>query len=224
MKTRTSMLSSLAIVALATVTLNSSAALAKGGPSGSAGMRSSSAVRTTPVVVKQIKTVTTTSAVKKLNTTAVVTGKLDPKVVTGKLDPSKVVTFPSKVDPGKLNPGTLDPVVTFPGKADPGKLNPGTLDPGKVVTFPGKVVDPGNVVTFPPGKVVDPLPLPPAPPAPPPVVVKPPIVVTPAVSLGVAAPVAVEPAGCTYERSVRPLRGGGLQSVIIKVCPDVVVQ
>jgi hypothetical protein len=211
MKTGTSMLSSLAIAALATVTLNSSAALAKGGPSGSGGMRSFSAVRTTPVVVKQIKTGTTTSAVKKLNTTAVVTGKLEPKVVTGTLDPSKVVTFPGKVDPGKLNPGTLDPgkVVTFPGKVDPGKLNPGTLDPGKVVTFP-------------PGKIVDPLP-PKDPPAPP-VVVKPPIVVTPAVSLGVAAPVAVEPAGCTYERTVRPLRGGGLQSVIIKVCPDVVVQ
>jgi len=216
MKTRTSMLSSLAIAALATVTLNSSAALAKsGGPSGSSGMRS--AVRTTPVVVKQIKSVTTTSAVKKLNTTAVVTGKMDPKVVTGKLDPSKVVTFPGKVDPGKLNPGTIDPgkVVTFPGKVDPGKLNPGTIDPGKVVTFP-------------PGKVVDPLPPkdPPAPPAPPapPVVVKPPIVVTPSVSVGMAAPAAVEPVGCTYERSVRPLSGGGLQRVLIKVCPDVVVQ
>ena len=195
MKTRTSMLSSLAIAALATVTLNSSAALAKGGPSGSGSMRSFSAVRTTPVVVKQTKTVTTTSAVKKLNTTAVVTGKVDPKVVTGKLDPSKVVTFPSKVDPGKLNPGTIDP--------------------GKVVTFPPKV----------PPIVVDPLPPknPPAPPVPP-VVVNPPIVVTPTVSLGVAAPVAVEPVGCTYERSVRPLAGGGLQRVLIKVCPDVVVQ
>jgi len=217
MKTRTSMLSSLAIAALATVTLNSSAALAKGGPSGSGSMRSFSAVRTTPVVVKQTKTVTTTSAVKKLNTTAVVTGKVDPKVVTGKLDPSKVVTFPSKVDPGKLNPGTIDPgkVVTFPGKVDPGKLNPGTIDPGKVVTFPPKV----------PPIVVDPLPPknPPAPPVPP-VVVNPPIVVTPTVSLGVAAPVAVEPVGCTYERSVRPLAGGGLQRVLIKVCPDVVVQ
>src|SRR5213594_4225852 len=107
MKTRSTMLSSLAIAALATVTLNSSAALAKGGPSGMGGMRSFSAVRTSPVVIKQFKTVTTTSAVKKLsvspavkklNRTAVVTGKLDPS----KLDPSKVVTFPGKLDPGKL--------------------------------------------------------------------------------------------------------------------------
>ena len=185
MKTRTSMLSSLAIAALATVALNSTDALAKGAMGGSSGMHSSSAVRTTPVVVKQIKTVTTTSAVKKLNATAVVTGKLDPKVVTGKLDPSKVVTFPGKVDPGKI-------------------------------------------ITFPPGKIVDPVPpkdppAPPAPPAPPPVVVNPPIVVTPAVSLGVAAPVAVEPAGCTYEKSVRKLAGGGLQRVLIKICPDDVV-
>jgi translation initiation factor RLI1 len=40
----------------------------------------------------------------------------------------------------------------------------------------------------------------------------------------VAAPVAVEPAGCTYERSVRKLPGGGLQRVLIKVCPDAIVQ
>src|SRR5262245_49603550 len=157
MKTRSTMLSSLAIAALATVTLNSSEALAKGAGGGSSGMRSFSAVRTSPVVIKQFKTVTTTSsvkkltvspAVKKLNTTAVVTGKLDPKVVTGKLDPSKV--DPSKVialPPGKLDPGKLDPgkVITLP---------PGKLDPGKL--------DPGNVITFPPGKVVDPLPKPPA--------------------------------------------------------------
>jgi hypothetical protein len=38
----------------------------------------------------------------------------------------------------------------------------------------------------------------------------------------VAAPEAVEP--CTYERSVRTLPGGGLQRVIVKVCPDVIVQ
>jgi hypothetical protein len=45
------------------------------------------------------------------------------------------------------------------------------------------------------------------------------------VSVGVAAvaPAAVEPAGCTYERSVRKLPGGGLQRVLIKVCPDDVI-
>ena len=68
MKTRSTMLSSLAIAALATVTLNSSDALAKSGGGGSGGMRSFSAVRTSPVVVKQFKTVTPTT-VKKLTTT-----------------------------------------------------------------------------------------------------------------------------------------------------------
>src|SRR5262249_16918038 len=91
--------------------------------------------------------------------------------------------------------------------------------------------DPGKIITFPPGKIVDPVPpkdppAPPAPPAPPPVVVNPPpvIVTPPAVSLGVAAaPVAAEPVGCTYEKSVRKLAGGGLQRVLIKICPDDVV-
>jgi len=43
------------------------------------------------------------------------------------------------------------------------------------------------------------------------------------VGLGIgAAPaaVAVDPPGCVYERSVRKLPGGGLQRVIVKVCPD----
>jgi hypothetical protein len=34
-----------------------------------------------------------------------------------------------------------------------------------------------------------------------------------------AAP-AADPSGCSYERSVRKLPGGGLQRVIVKVCPD----
>jgi hypothetical protein len=49
----------------------------------------------------------------------------------------------------------------------------------------------------------------------------------PSVTVGlgvVAAPAAVEPPGCTYERSVRKLPGGGLQRVIVKVCPDLIVQ
>jgi hypothetical protein len=35
-----------------------------------------------------------------------------------------------------------------------------------------------------------------------------------------SAAVAVDPAGCVYERSVRKLPGGGLQRVIVKICPD----
>jgi hypothetical protein len=34
------------------------------------------------------------------------------------------------------------------------------------------------------------------------------------------AAVAVDPPGCVYERSVRKLPGGGLQRVIVKICPD----
>jgi hypothetical protein len=34
------------------------------------------------------------------------------------------------------------------------------------------------------------------------------------------APVAVDPPGCVYERSVRKPPGGGLQRVILKICPD----
>jgi hypothetical protein len=35
-----------------------------------------------------------------------------------------------------------------------------------------------------------------------------------------AAPVAADPPGCVYERSVRKQPGGGLQRVIVKICPD----
>jgi hypothetical protein len=233
MKTRSSMLSSLALAALATVTLNSSEALAKGGPSGMGGMRSFSAART-PIAVTKFKTFNTTRTIKKLTvkthtTTAVVRN-------TRKLDTTKVLGG------GVLNPpgGTTTPGggTTTPGGTihqPPGGVvfNP----PGGVVLNPpGGVVfnppggpihqPPGGVVLNPPGGViVDPGPggkLPPLEPPPiknPPIVVNPPVVVTP-VSVGVAAPVAVDPPGCTYERSVRKLPGGGLQRVLIKVCPD----
>ena len=59
MKTRTIMLTSLAIAALATVTLNATEALAKSGGGGGSGMGSFSSARSlsarTPVVVKQFK-------------------------------------------------------------------------------------------------------------------------------------------------------------------------
>jgi len=92
----------------------------------------------------------------------------------------------------------------------------------------GPIKPPGGIFNPPGGGVivVDPPknpPAPPAPPAPPPVVVNPPPVMVAPVSVGAAAPAAVEPVGCVYERSVRKLPGGGLQRVIIKVCPDDVV-
>jgi hypothetical protein len=36
----------------------------------------------------------------------------------------------------------------------------------------------------------------------------------------VPAPVAVDPPGCVYERQVQKLPGGGVQRVIVKICPD----
>ena len=178
MKTRTSMLSSLAIAALATVTLNSTEALAKSG-GGGGGMRSFSAARTSPVVVTRVKTFSAPSVKKlttsKLSTTVVRDHRLKPAFLSGK----------------KIT------------------LNPQPLHPAGVI---------GPLAPLPPKN-------PPAPPAPPPVVDHPHSHPSVSVGLGVvAAPVAVDPPGCVYERSVRKLPGGGLQRVIVKVCPDVIVQ
>jgi hypothetical protein len=235
MKTRSSMLSSLAIAALATVTLNSTQALAKGGMGG---MHSFSAMRTTPVVVTKYKSLNTTSTYKKLtarNTTALTRKLTTNKVLTGiGTEPTPIKTFPVTV----ANPIKTFPVTgigTNPGGAI---FNPPT---GPIKTFPvtGIGTNPGGAIFNPPtdpiktlpggGIIVDPGPgkLPPLepPPTKPPVVVNPPVVVTPPVSVGVAAaPVAVEAPGCVYEKSVRKLPDGGLQRVIVKVCPDVVVQ
>ena len=288
MKTRSTMLSSLAIAALATVTLNSTEALAKGGgPGGMSGMHSFSVVRTSPVVVTKYKALNTTPTYKKLTTTTVVRDhrKLTTAVIRDHRDDSNVVVRDHRnLDPIKVLPGngiTTPPagtgtapggvtVTPTPGGAIHlptgglgtvvgGVLNPPTgtihpLPPGGVIQVPpgtvhpvnpggGIVVDPvhpfppGGVVTLPPGTVhpfppgggvIDPLPPikpPTLPPIEPPPMKNPPVVVvTPPVSVGVAAPVAVEAPGCVYEKSVRKLPDGGLQRVIVKVCPDVVVQ
>jgi len=291
MKTRTTMLSSLAIAALATVTLNSTEALAKSG-GGGGGMRSFSAARTSPVVIRQFKTATPTT-VKKLSTTVVrdhrkttiATGttvvrdhriKKDVIVRDHRTDSNVVVRDHRTLDPSKL-PGGISVTPTPPAgtttpTGTPGGVSvtptPGGtihLPPGSVLNPPGGTTTPGGTIHLPPGGVVvgpigpikppgggvvvdpvhppagpigpikppgggvivvDPLPPknPPAPPAPPPVVDHPHSHPSVSAGLGVAAPVAVEPAGCTYERSVQKLPGGGLQRVIIKICPDVVVQ
>jgi hypothetical protein len=244
MKTHTTMLSSLAIAALATVTLNSTEALAKsgGGGGGGGGMRSFSsarsfsATRTSPVVIKQFKTVTTPS-VKKLTTTKLATIVVrDHRIKPAFLTDKKITLNPQPLPPGNAGPikppggvvvdPTHPPVVVGPV----GPIKP----PGGVIVDPthppvvvgpigpiGPIKPPGN------GPIVDPLP-----PAPPPVVVNPPappvVVIPPApvsVGFGVAAAAeAIDPPGCTYERSVRKLPGGGLQRVIVKVCPDVIVR
>jgi hypothetical protein len=313
MKTQTSMLSSIAMAALATITLNSSEALAKGGPSGMggmSGMRTFSAVRT-PMVVNKIKTVSTPT-VRRLNLdskrTVLKNYKLaiNPQPLPARsnnqlVNPvGKISINPQPLPPGgnnqlvnptllgggkvSINPQPLPPggvaggVVTPAGGGGNGVLggigtiqlppgggasNPpggilggiGTiqLPPSGVGTIPiklpsgggvlnpptipihiptggvGGVLNPGGTggTATPPPVVVNP---PPVVVNPPPVVVNPPpVVMTPppapvSVGVGVAAPVAVDLPGCVYERSVRKLPGGGLQRVIVKICPDVVVQ
>jgi len=218
MKTHTTMLSSLAIAALATVTLNSTEALAKSGGGGGSGggmrsfssARSFSATRTSPVVIKQFKTVTTPS-VKKLTTTKLTSSVVrDHRIKPAFLTDKKITLNPQPLPPG--NAGPIKP---------PGGVIVDPTHPPVVVGPIGPIKPPGN------GPIVDPLP-----PAPPPVVVNPPappVVVTlptpVSVGFGVAAaPEAIDLPGCTYERSVRKLPGGGLQRVIVKVCPDVIVQ
>jgi len=206
MKTHTTMLSSLAIAALATATLNSTEAFAKSG-GGGGGMRSFSsarsfsATRTSPVVIKQFKT---TPSVKKLTTTKLTT-------VRHQIKPAFLADKKITLNPQPLPPGNGGPI------KPPGGVTVDPTHPPVVVGPIGPIKPPGN------GPIVDPLP-----PAPPPVVVNPPappVVVTPpapvSVGVGLAAAVeAVEPPGCTYERSVRKQPGGGLQRVIVKICPD----
>src|SRR5262245_10611381 len=289
MTTRTNMLSGLALAALATVTLNSTAALAKPGGGGSGGMRSFSTVRTSPVVIKQFKTVTPMT-VKKLGKPAGSGVIVPPRKLATTLTQERLKPNPTTTDVGNpsgrlpmggvplsgggknaLNPQPLPPSsfgdkISAVDKAIGSSVNQPSLPPGlgksvgdalgsspllpklppvatplpggtpPVVTLPPKQLPPiltpppagtPPVVTLPPK-----LPTPSTPPIilPPPVVVTPPappVVVTPPVSVGVgvvAATEVIEPVGCTYERSVRKLPGGGLQRVIIKVCPDVVVQ
>jgi len=245
MKTRTTMLSSLAIAALATVTLNSTEALAKSGGGGGGGMRSFSAARTSPVVIRQFKTATT-PAVKKLTTTKLTTPVVrDHRIKPSLLKGDKITLNPQPLLPG----GVIGPIKNPPVNATPVNNPPVVVGPIGPIKNPPVVVDPAHppVVVGPIGPiknppvvvdplhppvvvgpiVVDPLPPknPPAPPAPPPVVDHPHSHPTVSVGLGVvAAPVAVDPPGCVYERSVRKLPGGGLQRVIVKVCPDVIVQ
>jgi hypothetical protein len=277
---KTHMLSSLAIAALATVTLNSTEALAKSSGGGSSGMRSFSAARTS-VVVKQFKPVTTPT-VKKL-TTAVVRDKLKPTPTKTDVrcrycplpgggiplsGDGKKTLLPSSLGsslgdalkpqpklPPELGssvgdalkqqpklppiatplPGGTPPVVTLPPKLPP-ILTPPPAGTPPVVTLPPKLPP---ILTPPPGGTPPVVTLPPKLPQPgtPPIVLPPPVVVNPpappvviaapapaSVGFGVvAAPEAVD-VGCTYERSMRKLPGGGLQRVIVKVCPDVIVQ
>jgi len=220
MKTRTAMLSSLAIAALATVTLNSTEALAKSGGGGGGGMRSFSAARTSPVAIRQFKTATT-PAVKKLTTTKLTTPVVrDHRIKPSLLKGDKITLNPQPLLPG----GVIGPIKNPPVNATPVNNPPVVVGPIGPIKNPPVVVDPLHPPVVVGPIVVDQLP-PKNPPAPSPVVDPPHSHPSVSVGLGVvAAPVAVDPPGCVYERSVRKLPGGGLQRIIVKVCPDVIVQ
>jgi hypothetical protein len=127
-------------------------------------------------------------------------------------------------NPGGTNPGGTNPVSNPPPAvvAPPNIVNPPPGNPPPVTINP-----PGTFHPPVPPVVVIPPPIKPPPIIPPPINPPPVVVVPPhppasvSVGIGAVAPVVeADPPGCTYERSVRTLPGGGLQRVIIKVCPD----
>src|SRR5215475_1266582 len=142
MKTQTSMLSGIAIAALATVTLNSSEALAKGGPSGIGGMRSFSVVRT-PIVVTKYKALNTTT---KVSATTVRDHRQQNTVVRDHRT-TNIVVRDHRNDKVTLPTGTATP--------NPQGGVSVTPTGGGVSTAPGGVtVTPGGTIHFPPGNVV----------------------------------------------------------------------
>ena len=207
MTIHTRMLSSLAITAatLVTITFSCTEASAKSG--GGGGMRSS--FSRTPIAISRVRTVNTVSvASRKLST--VTTVRKSKTLVTNRniatLNPKVSSRIKKTLIP--VPPTGTPPVVTLPPKLPP------------VVTLPPVGIPP--VVTLPPT-------LPPVVVPPPPVIIVDPIhppkhhPTSVSVGIGAVAPVAVDPPGCTYERTVRHVPGVGLQRVLIKVCPEEVL-
>jgi hypothetical protein len=240
----------LTAAALFVVPLSSDEAAARGGLGGGGGMRSSfGVVRTSPVVISRSRTTSVSTLRKqtvsqtklknfqagdKLKNKQVVEklknaklknkqeDKLNTKLTErppiqcnakvsahgcggggggGSADPGK--GDPSKGDPSKGDPSKGDPSKGDPSKGDPSKGDPSKGDPSK--GDPSK--DHGGIIEKEKPPVI--------------IVERPRPIYVPGVSVGVApAAVAVDPPGCVYERSVRKLPGGGLQRVIVKICPD----
>jgi hypothetical protein len=244
MATKMRIYSSLALTAAAlfVVPLSSDEAAARGGMGGGGGMRSFGVVRTSPVVISRART-TSVSTVRKQTVSQTklknfqAGDKLRNKQVVDKLKNKhedklknkqedklkakltdrppthcnvKVAALgcggggggtPPKQEPPKQDPPKQDPPKQDPPKQDPPKQDPPKQDPPK---------DSGNDHG---GKIEKEHPER--------VIVERLRPIYPAVGIGVApAPVAVDPPGCVYERSVRKLPGGGLQRVIVKICPD----
>jgi hypothetical protein len=129
------------------------------------------------------------------------------------------VHLPPKLPVATPLPAGTPPVVALPPKLPSPILTPPPAGTPPVVTLPGKL-PPITPPSSPP--IILPPPVVATPPTPP-VVVTPPAPVSVGVGV-VAATEVIDPPSCTYERSVRKLPGGGLQRVLIKVCPDVIVQ
>src|SRR5262245_54058524 len=189
MKTR--MLSSLAIAALATVTLNSSEVLAKGA-GGSGGVRSFSAMRTSPVVIKQFKTVTPTT-VKKLTTTTVVRDHRKPLTTTTAT--TEVRDHRTKdVIVRDHRTGTDSNVIVRDHRTlDPSKLPGGvsvTPTPGGTIHLPPSGAPGGVSVTPTPGGTIH---LPPSGTVPPPINTPPVVTIPPKVPPVIGPPVVVNP-------------------------------
>ena len=234
MTTKMRIFSSLALTAatLFVVPLSSEEASAGGGHGGG-GMRSFSVVRTSPVVISRART-TSVSTVRKQTVSQTklknfqagdtlrnkqVVDKLKNKhedklknkqedKLKAKLTERPPTQCNAKVtaqgcggggggtpnDPPKQEPPKQDPPKQDPPKQDPPKQDP-PKDPGK---------DHGGTIEKEK-----------------PIIVERPRPIYPAVGIGAApAAVVVDAPGCVYERSVRKLPGGGLQRVIVKICPD----
>jgi hypothetical protein len=244
MTTKMRIFSSLALTAatLFVVPLSSEEASAGGGHGGG-GMRSFSVVRTSPVVISRART-TSVSTVRKQTVSQTklknfqagdtlrnkqVVDKLKNKhedklknkqedKLKAKLTERPPTQCNAKVtahgcggggggtpnDPPKQEPPKQDPPKQDPPKQDPPKQDPPKQDPPKQDPPKDSGKDHGGTIEKEKPIIVERL--------------RP---IYPAVGIGAApAAVAVDPPGCVYERSVRKLPGGGLQRVIVKICPD----
>ena len=224
MTTKMRIFSSLALTAatLFVVPLSSEEASAGGGHGGG-GMRSFSVVRTSPVVISRART-TSVSTVRKQTVSQTklknfqAGDTLRNKQVVDKLKNKHEDKLKNKQEDklkAKLTerpPTQCNAKVTAHGCGgggggtpnDPPKQEPPKQDPPKQDPPKDSGKDHGGTIEKEKPIIVERL--------------RP---IYPAVGIGAApAAVAVDPPGCVYERSVRKLPGGGLQRVIVKICPD----
>ena len=240
MATKMRIFSSLALTAatLFVVPLSSEEALARGGMGGGGGMRSFGVVRTSPVIVSRVRTTNTTVLHKQTSTSTLSRRKLTTTANVGtkntimsvsrsrkllETQTSKLKTTQDGGEPsgggsgggkggttggtgGTNNPnpggGANNP---NPGGGTTGGTGGGTTTGGTGGGTTTGGTGTGGTTTGSTGH------------KPPVIIVEHPVYTPAPVTV---APVAVDPPGCVYERSVRKLPGGGLQRVIVKVCPE----